>query len=87
MPSEFVALRREVHVDRRQVVGIGMDLVDTEDRAQEASKRTVVIDVPKGRIIRDLVVCGQPLAACYLPVEGMCPGQLWIRCCQVDGVG
>ena len=87
VPSEFVALRREVDVDRRQVVGIGMDLVDAKDRAQEASKRTVVIDVPKGRIVRDLVVCDQPLAACYLPVEGMCPGQPWIRCRQVDVVG
>ena len=87
VPPQLVALGGEVEVDGRQVVVVGVDGLDAQDRAQERTERPVLVDVTEGRVGGDLVIGQQPLAAGHLAVEGMRSRKPGIRLRQVHVVG
>ena len=74
MPAEFSALGRVVDVDRREVIGVRVDLVDVEDGAQKCPKGIVAVDIAQGRVGRDLIVGDQTLGTDDLAVGGVALG-------------
>ena len=45
VPAEFHTFGREVHVDRRHVIGIGINIVNSEHATEERTERRVVVNV------------------------------------------